>query len=135
MMMMMMTTTKKKILVIDDEESIRAVLEIHLRSAGYEVDTAATGREGIELALSGNPDLVICDLKLSDVMGLEIIKTLKEKKDIPTIAVSGFIDEDLIKEARETGAADYLKKPFLKEELLSIVTGVLGNGEASSQDI
>ncbi len=115
----------KKILIIDDEQSIRKVLEIHLQDAGYEVVTAENGKRGLELAMKSNVDLVLCDLKLPDRPGLEVIKTLRTIRGlVPVVVISGFIDDTTISDAREAGVKEYLSKPFLKEKLLSLLNTI-----------
>lgn len=117
---------QKKILVIDDEASIRMVLEIHLKSAGHAVTLASTGAEGIATALNNSFDLMLCDLKLTDMSGLDVIRAVRAgKPDLPVVVVSGFIDSEVIRQAKETGSVEYLRKPFLKNELLDIVGSVL----------
>lgn len=117
-----------KILVIDDEAPIRNVLKIHLQNASYEVSTAATGKEGVELALSNEFDLILCDLKLPDMSGIDIIKTVRiSNKTVPVLAISGFIDNDVIDEVNSIENVGYLSKPFLKEELLSALSDIFGN--------
>ncbi|MBI5233871.1 MAG: response regulator [Deltaproteobacteria bacterium] len=119
-----------KILVIDDENSIRNVLRIHLSSAGYSVITASNGRDGLEAASAEDIDLVMCDLKLPDMSGIDIINILKVRSpDMPIIAISGFIDENLIEEVKKTSAVEYLKKPFQKQEVISLVKKVIGKNE------
>lgn len=118
----------KKILIIDDETPIRNVLRIHLTNASYEVIDTPTGKEGIELALSNDFDLVLCDLKLTDMSGLKIIRTLRtNKKMMPILAISGFINDEVIDEVSAIENVKYLSKPFLKEELLDIVNEILVN--------
>lgn len=115
-----------KILVIDDEAPIRNVLKIHLQNASYEVTDTATGKDGIELALAGDFDLILCDLKLTDMSGLDIIRTLrKSKKDMPILAISGFINDEVIGEVNSIENVKYLSKPFLKEELLTAIKDIL----------
>jgi DNA-binding response OmpR family regulator len=117
----------KKILVIDDEAPIRNVLKIHLQNASYEVTTAATGKEGIELALSNSFDLILCDLKLTDMSGIDIIRTVRvSNKTIPMLAISGFINDDVINEVNTIDSVGYLSKPFLKDELLKAVNSIFG---------
>lgn len=116
----------KKILVIDDEEVIRIVLTIHLGSAGYKVVCAETGSNGLKLALSDVFNLIITDFKLPDMNGLEIIKAIKaQKPDVPVMMMSGLIDDELIKEVKSHGAIEYIKKPFLKETILTAIANIL----------
>jgi len=118
----------KKILIIDDETGIRQVLKIHLRGAGYEVDTAGTAAEGLALVTEEH-DLVICDLKLPDMDGLEVIRMLKGRfANLPMIVVSGFIDPDVVDNAVSEGVFEYLMKPFMKEDLLEVINRALSAG-------
>ena len=116
----------KKVLIVDDDQIIRRTLEIHLRRSGYEVITADNCARGLELAVSGDLSIILCDLKLPDRSGMEIIRTVKELEiNVPVVAVSGFIDEKVIQEAKSAGAVEYLAKPFLKDALLSTVRDVI----------
>ncbi|MBE9532320.1 MAG: response regulator [Proteobacteria bacterium] len=115
-----------KILIIDDEAPIRNVLKIHLQNASYEVMDSSTGKEGIDIALSNDIDLVLCDLKLTDMSGLDIIRSLRlSKKEMPIIAISGFINDEVIEAVSSIENVRYLSKPFLKEELLSAIDDIL----------
>ncbi len=107
------------ILVIDDELQIRRLLEITLSANGYHVVEASTGKEGISLAASVNPDLVILDLGLPDADGLEILQRFREWMDKPVIILSVRNSEDDIVRALDQGANDYLTKPFRTGELLA----------------
>ncbi len=107
------------ILVVDDELQIRRLLEITLTANGYRVAEASTGKEGISLAASVNPDLVILDLGLPDADGLEILQRLREWMDKPVIILSVRNSEDDIVRALDKGANDYLTKPFRTGELLA----------------
>lgn len=116
----------KKILIIDDEAPIRNVLKIHLKNASYDVMDTSTGKEGIDLALSNEFDLILCDLKLTDMSGLDIIRSLRtSKKSMPILAISGFINDEVIEQVNAIENVKYLSKPFLKEELLQLVNRIL----------
>lgn len=116
----------KKILVIDDEAGIRRSLEIHLRGAGYDVCAADTYARGLGLALSGEIALIICDLKLPDKSGADIIRELKaQNANVPVVALSGFQDRHMIDEAKAAGAVEYLVKPCPRQTLLDTVRDVL----------
>lgn len=118
---------QERILVIDDEKSIRDVLTIHLTKAGYTVTSVATGKEGIETGIGEEFDLVLCDLKLTDMSGFDIIREIRSVKEtLPILAVSGFIDDRAIGEVTAIPNVDYLSKPFLKSELLEKVGEILG---------
>lgn len=116
----------EKILVIEDDEGMRKVLNIHLHDSGYEADFAKTFNEGLQFFKSADYKIVLCDLKLPDKSGAEIIKILKtENKAVPIIAISGFIDSSMIKDVMDAGAVEYLTKPFSKERLLSALKSIL----------
>lgn len=116
----------KKILVIDDDEGIRKTLKINLGKLGFDVELAATFSDGLILATLHKFDLALCDLKLPDNSGCEIIKTIKEKNiNLPVVAISGFIDCKTVEDALAAGAVEYLAKPFKKEKLLAILESIL----------
>ncbi len=108
---------KTKILIIDDEQAIRRFLHTSLDAHGYEVHEAASGDEGILLAINIRPDLIILDLGLPDISGLEVTKRLREWTQTPILILSvQNQDTDKI-EALDAGADDYLTKPFSVGEL------------------
>src|SRR5665648_819885 len=107
-----------KILVIDDEEKMCWALERALSQEGYQVVTATRGLHGIELAKKHNSSLVILDLKMPDIGGLEVLKQLKEiNASIPVIMITAHGSIDTAIEAMKIGATDYITKPFKLEEL------------------
>ena len=107
-----------KILVIDDESSIRKLLGLTLGTS-YEVIDAKDGREGLHFAASHKPDLVILDMGLPDRRGLEVLKDLRGWSDVPVIVLSVENDQNTIISALDSGADDYVSKPFRTEELLA----------------
>jgi two-component system, OmpR family, KDP operon response regulator KdpE len=112
-------TTEGTILIIDDEVQIRHLLEITLSANGYKISEASTGKEGLALAASVQPVLVILDLGLPDLDGLHILKKLREWYHKPVIVLSVRNSEDDIVKALDNGANDYLTKPFRTGELLA----------------
>ncbi len=107
------------VLVIDDEVQIRRFLKISLEANGYSVHEAGNGHEGIFIAAKVRPDLVILDLGLPDLDGVEVVRQLREWTHTPIIILS-VRDADLDKVAAlDAGADDYLTKPFSTEELLA----------------
>ena len=108
---------KETILVIDDEVQIRRLLDITLTASGYKVVEAGTAKEGILLAASVNPMLIILDLGLPDMDGLDVLKKLREWYTNPIIILSVRSSEDDIVKALDNGANDYLTKPFRNREL------------------
>lgn len=116
----------RKVLVIDDVEGVRKSIEIGLRGAGYEVTSAGTYAEGFGLATSRPFDIILCDLKLPDKSGVDIIRDLKGNNiGTPVVAISGFIDAAIVKNAKAAGAVAYLPKPFLKNDLISLLQSIL----------
>jgi two-component system, OmpR family, KDP operon response regulator KdpE len=107
------------ILIIDDEVQIRRLLEITLSANNYKISEAATGKEGIALAASLHPGLIILDLGLPDTDGIEVLKKLREWYQKPVIILSVRNSEEDIVKALDNGANDYLTKPFRTGELLA----------------
>jgi len=117
---------KGKILIVDDEKNIRQTLSTHLKSEDYEVETAMNGEEGLKEFDKNNYDLVLLDMKLPGVDGIEILKKMKEKKeDIVVIIITAYGTIENSVEAMKLGAFDYIQKPFNPDEISDIVTDVL----------
>ncbi len=113
-----------RILVVDDEPQILRALRINLRVRQYDVHTAATGAEALEQAAKHPPDLVILDLGLPDLDGVEVIQGLRGWTTAPIIVLSGRADSIDKVEALDAGADDYVTKPFGMEELLARMRAV-----------
>ena len=122
-----------RILVIDDEPQILRALRINLRVRDYEVITAATGAEALQQASQHPPDLVILDLGLPDLDGVEVIHGLRGWTSAPIIVLSGRADSTDKVEALDAGADDYVTKPFGMEELIARIRAVTrrAGGEAA----
>ncbi|MFN8134516.1 MAG: response regulator [Bacteroidales bacterium] len=112
-------TIQDNILIIDDEIQIRRLLEITLSANGYKITEASTGKEGMALAASQQPALVILDLGLPDIDGLDVLHMLREWYQKPIIILSVRNSEEDIVKALDNGANDYLTKPFRTGELLA----------------
>ena len=108
-----------RVLVVDDEPEIVRALTINLRARRYEVHTARTGTEALSVAASHPPDLVILDLGLPDLDGVEVIHGLRGWSNAPILVLSGRSDSTDKVEALDAGADDYLTKPFGVDELLA----------------
>ena len=108
-----------RVLVVDDEPQILRALRINLRVREYQVDVAATGTEALEMAARHPPDLVILDLGLPDLDGVDVIQGLRGWSKAPIIVLSGRADSTDKVEALDAGADDYITKPFGVEELLA----------------
>jgi len=107
------------ILIIDDEVQIRRLLEITLSASGYKISEASTGKEGLTKAALSHPVLIILDLGLPDIDGLDVLKKLRQWYQKPIIILSVRNSEDDIVKALDIGANDYLTKPFRTGELLA----------------
>lgn len=119
---------KSEILIIDDEPQLRKLLEINLESNGYKVWQAESGREGILLAASHPPELIILDIGLPDKSGHEVLKELRTWYNKAIIILSVQNSETDIVAALDNGATDYLAKPFRTAELLArIRSGIRRN--------
>lgn len=122
------------ILIIDDEVQIRRLLEITLSANGYKISEATTGKEGLTLAATGHPALIILDLGLPDIDGLEIIKKLREWYQKPIIILSVRNSEDDIIKALDNGANDYLTKPFRTGELLARIRVAIRQSQGAADE-
>ncbi len=116
------------IVIVDDEQDILDVLEFNLRQAGHEVAAASRGREGLNLVTAGRPELVILDLMLPDMSGIDVCRALREGRDtrnIPVLMLSARGEEIDRVVGFELGADDYVSKPFSMRELLLRVKAIL----------
>jgi len=114
-----MTTLKPKIIVIEDDPPIRRFLRTALDTHGFEVFEAATGKQGVVEANSRKADLIILDLGLPDMNGVDVVKAVRAWSDMPIIVLSARSAEAHKIEALDAGADDYLTKPFGLGELLA----------------
>ena len=113
------------VLVVDDEPQILRTLRINLRVRHYDVQVAGTGAQALEVAAKHPPDLVVLDLGLPDLDGVEVIQGLRGWTDAPIIVLSGRADSTDKVEALDAGADDYVTKPFNMEELLARMRAVI----------
>lgn len=113
------------ILVVEDDENIAEVMEKLLRDDGYHPFVVENGEQALEIIHSETPDLVLLDINLPDINGLDILKKVRQSSFLPMIVVSGFGKERDRVIALESGADDYLSKPFSTEELLARVKALL----------
>ena len=109
----------KTVLVVEDEAQIRRLLRVCLERNGYEVVEAASGEEGIDQAIGHQPDLVLLDLGLPDLDGLMVLKRIREWSKVPILILSVRDREDDKIQALDSGANDYVTKPFSTGELLA----------------
>jgi len=122
------------ILIIDDEVQIRRLLNITLTANNYKVSEASTGKEGMALAASIQPVMILLDLGLPDTDGIDIIKNLREWYQKPIIILSARDSEEDIIRALDNGANDYLTKPFHTGELLARIRVVIRQNKNTSDN-
>ena len=108
-----------KILIVEDEKKIARFLELELNHEGYEVLTAFDGRSGLDTAMEADPDLLILDLMLPELSGIEVCRRLRHTSDVPIIMLTAKDDVSDKVMGLDMGADDYVTKPFAIEELLA----------------
>lgn len=121
------------ILVVEDDDTVRDTLALNLRAEGYEVETAADGELGLKAGRAGGHDLVILDVMLPKMDGLTICRVLRKESDVPIILLTARGTETDKIVGLETGADDYVVKPFSLGELLARVRAALRRGRASPE--
>jgi len=114
-----------RVLVVDDEPQIRRALATNLRARNYEVDLAATGEDALRLAAERHPDVVILDIGLPGIDGIEVVRGLRGWSKVPIVMLSVREDEADKVDALDAGADDYLTKPFGMNELLARMRAAL----------
>ncbi|SCE74498.1 response regulator [Micromonospora chokoriensis] len=124
-----------RILVVDDEPQILRALRINLRARRYDVDVAATGAAALKAAAGHPPDLVVLDLGLPDIDGVEVIRGLRGWTSVPIIVLSGRAGSEDKVAALDAGADDYVTKPFGVEELLARIRAVTRRLGAPSEAV
>ena len=123
-----------RILIVEDEEKIARFIELELVHEGYEVEKAADGRAGVEAALSSPFDLILLDLLLPKLNGLEVLRRVRRESDVPVIVLTAR-DAVMDKVAGlDAGADDYVTKPFAIEELLARIRVALKRKAGSSSE-
>ena len=108
-----------RVLVIDDDPRLQRFLQINLEAEGYTVLRATSGRAGFEALLTQQPDVLLLDLMLPDMDGLQLCERVREFSDVPIIILSARTDQSDLVLGLDVGADDYIVKPFSREELLA----------------
>ena len=117
-----------KLLVVDDEADIREFAKSFFKKRGIEVLTASGGREALNLIAQHNPALVLLDVRMEEMTGIEVLRELrKSKNQTKVIMVTGVEEEETIKEANALGVISYIHKPLILEELEKIVMAQLNS--------
>ena len=115
----------QKILIVEDEKKISRFLELELKYEGYEVETAYDGREGLEKGISEDIDLIILDLMLPKLSGIEVCRRLRNHTEVPIIMLTAKDDVSDKVLGLDIGADDYMTKPFSMEELIFRIEAIL----------
>nr|WP_290666792.1 response regulator [Ardenticatena sp.] len=114
--------TRKRVVIADDESIIRMDLKEMLTSLGYlVVGEASNGRDAVRLARELKPDIVIMDIKMPDMDGIEAARLLTEERIAPVVLLTAFSQRDLIEQAKEAGVVGYLIKPFRESDLTPVI--------------
>jgi CheY-like chemotaxis protein len=125
-----MTGIPPTVLVIDDDPIMRRLMMAVLDKSGYTVRTSSSVAEGLELIAQQTPDIILCDMALPEMSGLDFLRHCRANPDlakIPVIIVSSVSDEFKVREALELGAAAHISKPFSQAQLLQAVADILGS--------
>ena len=129
-----MSAAAPSILVVEDEGSIASFVSLYLKNAGYTVRTASTGSEALSQVAAQMPGLIVLDLMLPDIDGIEVCKRIRQSSDVPILMLTAR-DEDVDKIiGLEVGADDYLTKPFNPRELVARVKSILRRATPERRD-
>jgi two-component system response regulator PilR (NtrC family) len=128
--------SKPRILIVDDEASLRETLGIIFTKEGFEARLAQNFTEGLADALRSSPDVILCDIKMPDGNGLDLLRKVKaEHAQIPVIMITAHTSTEDAVEAMKVGAVDYIKKPFNNDELILIVRRALGEKTLQEENV
>jgi len=117
---------QKRLLIIDDEDIVLKSTQRILRDSGYHIDTASNGEEGLAMLDREDYDLVVTDLMMPGMTGMDVLRTIKEKKiDVTVVIFTGFATAETAREALKTGAFDYIPKPFTPEEFRDVISNAV----------
>ena len=120
-----MTSTKRRILVIEDDRKTADLVRLYLERDGYQVLIAHDGAAGLDMARGGKPSLIVLDLLLPEVSGLEVCRTLRQESDVPIIMLTALTTERDKLGGLDLGADDYMTKPFSPRELSARIRAVM----------
>jgi two-component system, OmpR family, KDP operon response regulator KdpE len=124
---------KKNILVVDDEAQITRVLKASLSSLGYGIRTAADGEEALQVIQEWSPELIITDLRMPNMNGLELCREVRKESQVPIIVLSVKGEEAIKVQALDAGADDYVTKPFSMNELTARIRAALRRASVPEQ--
>ena len=130
----MLLSMSHRILVVDDEPSVTDLIAYNLRKSLYDVQTAANGHDALRLAREYKPDLILLDLMIPEVDGLDVCRELRKTSDVPIIMITARGEEIDRVLGLEIGADDYVTKPFSVRELMSRIKAVLRRATSAQKD-
>ncbi len=119
---------RRVIVAADDDEDILALVAFRLQRAGHEVHTAHDGEQALQLILDRSPDLVILDVRMPKMTGIEVVQALRREeatRAVPVILLTASVQEESVKSGFDAGADEYIKKPFSPHELVGRVEAML----------
>lgn len=122
-----------RVVLIEDDVEIRRLVAGALSDQGHDVESAALAMEGLELSVKGSPDLVVMDLGLPDLDGTELLRMIRAVSDVPIIVITARGADDVVVRTLDSGADDYLTKPFSVAQLEARVRAVLRRGSSSDE--
>ena len=117
--------TDKTALVVEDDKSVSQLIRLYLAQAGYKVIAAEDGLNGLRMALEESPDIVLLDLNLPGMDGIDVCRNVREESEVPIIMVTARVEENDRLTGLDLGADDYVSKPFSPRELVARVNAVL----------
>jgi two-component system alkaline phosphatase synthesis response regulator PhoP len=117
--------TDKTALVVEDDKSVSQLIRLYLAQAGYKVIAAEDGLNGLRMALEESPDIVLLDLNLPGMDGIDVCRNVREESEVPIIMITARVEEDDRLTGLDLGADDYVSKPFSPRELVARVNAVL----------
>lgn len=126
---------ERRVLIVDDDPQLRETVTLVLKTQDYEVSAAPTGKEGLSQASAIAPDLIILDVMLPDMEGFEVARELRRVSNVPVLMLTGRSESTDIVVGLDSGADDYLTKPFKPDELLARVRALLRRVPSSDQPI
>ena len=127
------TENTRRVLIVEDDPQTAQLIKLYLIKSQYDVRVANDGRKGLDMALNDEPDLVLLDVMLPEMDGMEVCRRVREESAVPIIMVTARIDEEDKLEGLGIGADDYISKPFSPREVVARVQAVLRRIEATSK--
>ncbi len=122
-----------KVLIIDDDVDLLDVISYALRREGFNVQIAADGQQAIQRVQSSKPDVILLDLRLPKMNGLDVLRRIREADDIPVIVLTALNDEETILKAFNLGADDFVTKPFSPRQLTARIRAVIRRGNSAQK--